>query len=498
MLTLTRTLHNNFNFSIKEILRDFLQLSLLFVLAIYFVYYAPSLLNKVFFAITLVLFYKSKKDYIWFTFVFLLIMCPGSLFRIISDSNHNIPKIGFGSGLELGYFGFFVLLAFIKALFKKGKKINSLFKHQYKWLLFYFFFLNVISVFYGVNLSLFIVYLKTFLTYTLFYSLPILIPKSKNWFKHALLFSPFVILIFISQLYNIFQGHLMIHFFLGNTEFISETFGRVVDGAVDIRPTGYHDEYVYLVLLMCLILLNVLKNKILRLITVISLVFSIIVVVISASKAPIIVFMFVIFGYFLTQKTGLIKLYKQLVIIIGISAIVIVTVPQISKSFNYTLERFTKLVEFSQGNFQNENRFQNRLPKVLEVAFTNPITGVGFSEKFVSSYPGGGQMGEYHVGTINLIANAGIIGFILFFLFVIRFYQVVKLTKRKSKDKYVKSIFNILLLGFLGIIIINSSSYQLIGYVLSNRQFFFLALFVSFTEVFINELNNKRSISQAK
>ena len=69
---------------------------------------------------SLVLFYKSKKDYIWFAFVFLLIMAPGSIFRIMDETDHNIPKIGFG----LGYFGFFILTAFIKALQKKGKKTS--------------------------------------------------------------------------------------------------------------------------------------------------------------------------------------------------------------------------------------------------------------------------------------------------------------------------------------------------------------------------------------
>ena len=248
MLTVPVNSQTIFNFSNKGIFKDFFQLFLLFGLAIYFVYYAPSILNKVFFSTTLVLFYKSKKDYFWVAFVFLLMMAPGTLFRIVEGTDHNIPKIGIGSGLELGYFGFFILIAFMKALYKKGKKMNSLFKTQYKFLLIYLVFLNVISLFYGFNLSFFIVYLKTFLTYTLFFSLPILIPKSEYWFKFAILFSPFVILVFISQLYNIFQGHLMVYFFLGNSASITEINGRVVDGSVDIRPTGLYAELLYLAL----------------------------------------------------------------------------------------------------------------------------------------------------------------------------------------------------------------------------------------------------------
>ena len=80
----------------------------------------------------------------------------------------------------------------------------------------------------------------------------------------------------------------------------------------------------------------------------------------------------------------------------------------------------------------------------------------------------------------------------------IRFYQIVTLVKKKAKDKRIRNILSVLLLGFFGIIIINSTSYQLIGYTLSNRNFFFLALFVSFTEVLINELNNKREIVLGK
>ena len=108
-------------------------------------------------------------------------------------------------------------------------------------------------------------------------------------------------------------------------------------------------------------------------------------------------------------------------------------------------------------------------------------------------------MGEYHVGTLNLIANAGIIGLVLFTLFGIRYYKVVTRAREKFKNNNrIKNAMSVLLLGFFGIIIINLTSYQLIGYTISNRIFFFLALFVSFTEVLIQESYNKMYLSLVK
>jgi hypothetical protein len=329
MLTIPKKSRSIFNFSEKGVFKDFLQIFLLFGLAVYFVYYAPLILNKLFFGVTLLLFYKSKKDYIWIAFAFLLIMAPGTIFLIVEGSNHNIPKVGFGSVFEFGYFGSFILTALVKAFYKKGERTVNLFKSQYRYLIIYLFFLQLLSFFYGFNLTLYIVYLKMFLTYTLFFSLPILIPNISSWFKFSLLVSPFVILVFYSQLYNIINGNLMLEFFLRTPVASSELFGRVFDQAVETRPTAYYDEFIYFVFIMCLVLLNVLKKSYLRMIIIISLVFSILVVAISASKTPIILFFLILVGYFFNKKINFSKFFKQLVLITGVSVIAIVSIPQI-------------------------------------------------------------------------------------------------------------------------------------------------------------------------
>ena len=122
MLTIPTNAQTIFNISEKGIFKDLLQLFLLFGLAVFFVYYAPSILNKIFFFITLVLFYRSKKDYIWFAFVFLLIMAPGTIFKTMAATDHNIPKIGFGKGLELGFFAPRAVVAHYRADQPRGAR----------------------------------------------------------------------------------------------------------------------------------------------------------------------------------------------------------------------------------------------------------------------------------------------------------------------------------------------------------------------------------------
>jgi hypothetical protein len=475
----------------KGIFKDTLQLWIFFGLAVYFVYFAPVILNKAYFGITLFLFYKSNKNHLWIAFCFLLMMAPGTVFKIVEATNHNIPKLGLGAGFNLGYFGLFILVAYVKALANKPKNVNSPFRKEYFNLILYLILLNIITLFYGFQLSLFVVYLKTFVTFTLFFSLPILLPSTSHWFKFTVLFSPFVLLVFISQIYNVVNGRLLINELLGISARHAESFGHVLNSSVKYRPTGFYPELQYLALLFSLLSLNLVRSQILRLSAIIVVVISSLSIVISATKSWILVYIVVLIGYLVTNNWSFHKTSRYSLVIAGAIIVVFSINPVIFDNLSYAMERFVVLQDYIKGDFSSEHRIQYRLDNVVDVASINPITGVGFSERFVSSNPNAGQMGEYHLGLLNLIANAGVIGVVLFLMLGIRLYQILMRVNTLHKHYTVKRTISILKLGFIGIIIINMTSYQLIGYTISNRNFFFLALFFSYVEVFITELNSQ-------
>ena len=75
-----------------QIVKDEIAFIGLFILAIIAVYYMPQSVSKILFVGLLILFWNSKKDYLWFAFFFVLVQMPGFFFVGFSKASlYSLP-----------------------------------------------------------------------------------------------------------------------------------------------------------------------------------------------------------------------------------------------------------------------------------------------------------------------------------------------------------------------------------------------------------------------
>jgi O-antigen ligase len=142
---------------------------------------------------------------------------------------------------------------------------------------------------------------------------------------------------------------------------------------------------------------------------------------------------------------------------------------------------FTVGQERSAATETLQHKIKNRLPKQLDLIQKRPLTGWAFTEKFIDN----------DVGNIALIAEAGIIGFIVFLFFWYKMVRVLyKEQKNKHLDKKFQGVYYILFLVFLGLLISHFTTNRIFGYTTFP---IFLSLFI----VMVNKLYFSLSLSKS-
>jgi hypothetical protein len=102
----------------KEVMQDLLQIIAAFAGSVVAVYYAPSIVNPLYFLGIVVLFWRSKHNYFWFMFFFIIINTPANLFfETSAGAAKRLPLYNFLPGLSLSVFDLFILVSLAKVYF---------------------------------------------------------------------------------------------------------------------------------------------------------------------------------------------------------------------------------------------------------------------------------------------------------------------------------------------------------------------------------------------
>jgi len=216
---------------------DALYISILILLSVVSIYSIPEI-KTIFFIFILILFFKSnpRHDYFWVFFLLIIVDNPGNLFW---KTTAEIIKIG---PIILSFLQCFIITAVLKIVIKKHlyKNVKIFFAKDsipyFIWLAF----LLIQGLFIGIEgggstgYRYYYYYALTFIIFPIFFVMPYLIKNMtdiKNIFN---LISIFVILSFISQIYNIIIGQSL-HTLFGGTiplnydqSFNVENFGRMI------------------------------------------------------------------------------------------------------------------------------------------------------------------------------------------------------------------------------------------------------------------------------
>lgn len=451
--------------------KDFYELFIYILGAIIVLYFLPPPLNKLFFLVLLPLIWKSKKDYFWLAFFFILIDQPGGLFSGGKrDDIYRLPIYSLVSGFAFTIYELYLILFVLKIRTKPEYKLNKpkiFFSQELNILVLLFVLLVCISPVMGMSFKSFNEVIKIIINLTLFYSMFYILPNIEKLTKFFKIIFPFAFVAVFLQLFSLANGFQIVHMVKSDIEVVQGVF-NVLDGDIE-RPI----ELVS-VLFICFsgsLLMIKLKSKEFNInyLWTVNLT-SFVSIFMTGTRSWFLAFVvgYVVFLFLSRNEISKI-LYRSL---IGLFTVICISfyVPSISRQIDDAATRIITINKVIGGDITaggTLKRIDQRAPKVIS-AFNQStlIFGAAFSDLHRENQ-------DFHVGYHNLLLNVGVLGLLPFlFLFLrIIFKGIVLNVNDKGKLTYTA------LIGVVILFVINSGS-QTIGFNVMHDTRFFIQAFV--------------------
>jgi len=476
--------------------KDNNQIILLFFISILAVYYLPLLLNQLIFLVFLFLAYRSKKDYFWIAFFFILIDTPGRLFQ--GGELTDIQRTAFypiTSGVVLTFNELFIFIYLFKTFVKK-RKYHFVFKNDFVFLLFYTFIVLIYSLILGMSTDIIIATYRILLPWSIIYIITKLFIKESDFDNFNRLLFPIVFLALISQAFSYLTGNYLSYFLKG----VSFDSDSLMIGALAEKASRAADSSLILIYCFTQALFYLFSKRQVfsRIYLYLIISISVFSVFLSATRGWIIAFLFILLIVFITSRKS-----KNIKYIISIGVVVFIVIamssvffPMVNVQIKNVTNRMNTIAALAEGDITAEgtlSRLDVRSPLVMNKFKESPIIGYGFSKEYFEHCDG-------HVGHQNILLNVGIIGYIIlnffYFKWCIRIYRFSGL--QSTKLKYGQDAIRILCYALIAMYIIHSLSVQSWGWhIVTSKILFYSLLFAFFNIVYKHSvLSNKKLINE--
>lgn len=462
-----------------------LQMTLFFLGSIGAVYYAPSVANYLYFTVLLVLFWRSKKDYFWFAFFFILISSPGHLFVETSASAaKRLPLFNIVSGIGFSLFDVFILVSLAKIYyFKAGKGKKFILTKSAKFILFYLLLVTLpitfIIGFEGTNTS-FMNNFRPYFYYVLVFSFFMLVNKTDELYRMGYLIFPFLIFTIFDQLFLLTTGKLFI------TIINPETIRYIVKNTVTGGARAYFSGFLLLFygFFFGLQLRMNRKYEIMPGIGYLFIILPMTAFVLSATRAYLMMPLLTLFGFMLYSKKAVPDLIKlslaTLVFAVVFFSLDLISWETFMKGIWPRFEAFFTVI-FGGGQELEEfdtvgSRLESDLPDLLEGISHSPILGAGFSGVFRRYI-------NDDLGFLNSILVLGVVGFLFmlnFFFFFLK--SANQWANKKYADQDNRVILKSVVMIFFGILIGYATTYDYFT-VMHTYRIYFISLLLGSAEV---------------
>lgn len=464
----------------NPVLWDSLLILALYFITAFFIYKMPETLRLLLFTLFFISFLKSKKDYFWLAFFFALCTGPAHFF-FISEEVHigRLPIVQIGGGINISVTEIFLGLAILKAIIRGRKKHLFLSRPllivlSYAVLLFF-----VSFAFYDTELIRFLKDVRYFFYYFTLIPLTYLIFRQGEGEKFLYCLFPFVFLSFISAVYYILVGDYFINLLAPGVR--SQLFLGIVEGGTRLTRYGTSGKGEYLLLIISYISSFFLlfrtyntgkRNYYFLLIAGMSYV----TLLLTATRVWFVVMTFILIAALVLLQRNL-KFISGIVLIILLFYIPFQSVPRIQQFSRKSWQRVESVFYIddpdSMAYQMIESKEKNRLQDTLMYIKLNPWMGWGASNQF-HQYTRGGDVGNF-----NLVLQVGIIGFLLYANFWVRFFLQIRRINRNisAANPYHKTLhfFNIALAGLL---IAHFTTHQVFFMITSQSNSIFIVIFV--------------------
>lgn len=467
--------------------KEIIQFLLLFFTTIFFVYFTPKLVNQLYFLSLLVLFWRSKRNYYWFAFIFVIINEPAFLFHGgLNTDVYRIPFYNITSGFSFGFYDLFFLTAFTKALVK-GNKEKLLLEKPLQYLFVYLIFLFLLSMIVGFGSVYGLTgHLRNVLPFTLFISIPYLISKKENYFRMANLLFVILFFILLTQLFYLTYG-IQFGFLLEGTSFELVT-KEIISGVEDetLLRTRACVTLTLFCMIISMILLSTRENVMNRKYLISIIITSLVTIVLTATRSWMIVFLIIIAFYVFYVERISSKIFIRFFMIISIILILYLSVQTISSQVDNAFKRLSSVEELAKGDVTaggTLKRIDIRLPAMLrgynEAPFFILIFGSGFSKWF-------DDYADYHVSLVYMFFQSGIIGTVLFIYLWIRYLKIISY-KNLRYNIYARKSLRVLKLSFFVMLLLQFTTFSLFAFTLHPIGVIFIVLFISFSEIAVKD-----------
>jgi len=444
--------------------KEILHIYYLFLSSVIVVYKLPSFVEAIFQIIILIYFWRSKRDYFWLAFVFIVMSEPGYLFSS-ADALHSFsiwPNSPFGNL----YFSLIFLIVASLKYFKT--KINPTFFLKVNFILIFSYFLIQLIVF-GIYKTTAIIRLS--LPWLLIFILPRMVKKEKDLANFFSLIFSFVFFVLLTQIYKVLTGLEFSTLFGGAASQVVEARGGVEEVETALRPV-YGIFIPFLSIWGSIYFLSIKNNYFSKNYISLILGLSVFSIFLTATRSWLIASVFLVAFYVILTSRRPIKTLSQISISTILIFIGIEFLPFLHKQTNLSLQRYETMLDFIKGDITaggTAQRFDVRVKRPLAGFSANPIFGWGVGHEF-------NRYSDGHVGYHNLLMSSGIIGFAFWMLLWLNFIR--KMIDRNHvlrKDHPYKRIPLVLIAFAISILIIHTSV-QWFGYLIGFNNALMIAL----------------------
>lgn len=468
------------------LLKDFAQMTLCFLGAVYAVYYAPAVVNYLYFLVLVVLFFRSQKDYFWFAFFFILVNTPAFLFfETSAQAAHRLPLYRLAGGISFSVFDIFVLASLAKVFYLKKEKAFQL-SRPLRFLLIYFALVSLpITFIIGLEDSSFFNTFRPYFYYAILLTFYFLIDDIEALYKFGYLLVPYVIFTLFDQLFLLTQGKLLIAII--NPETVRAIVDNTITGGVRAYFSGF--LLVFYVFLFALQLRSNKKYELFSGFAYLIIFLCLAAFIISATRIYLIIPMVVLIMYFIFSKQGVTDLIKlslvTAVLVIVFFSLNLITFEFFLKSIWPRFESFFMVI-LGGGDLAKfdtvQSRLQQDLPSIMKGVSYSPIIGTGFSGIF-RTYE------NNDLGFINTILIFGVVGFTFLINFIIMlFNQLQQWIKTPFTNATV--VLNTLRVALFGILIGYATTYDFFT-VRQIDRIYFISILLASGEIAVQHIKNQ-------
>jgi len=456
---------------------------LLFAIGILAIYRTNQIVSLAYFALVYIFLFLRKDVFLVYGFALLLLDSPGGVFvESTIDYAYRLPFISFGAGATIGAVDIFMVMLIFFAGTKKV--IGHPLQREIRVYVAFGLLVFLYSLALGMASSYLVMLLRFAITYVAMYRL--LGTESWNEEKIKTLTNITIaifLLAFVNHISELYLNTSIMTIFAGSRGglvFRESMFGREGLGGVRIISS----PYVNLISVM-LIFRKIMRQEF-RLSHVVILVLCYLSIFLSATRGWIISYSIMYLIIFTAAMgSGRMDNVAKLIIPIAISLMLVVSLNLatgnvIYRQLNSAWQRLNTVSYMLEGDLEageTVGRLTYTSDAVLDSWRENPILGWGFS---IYSRPDG------HVGNQNILQTYGLVGFLIIYALVLFF--IAKNYRYWSRYRQRENIAYISIM--VGLLIINASSRQMLGYDPRGNQRVVFTLFILLVILSANSMMN--------